>query len=168
MADTIIRHQIADYINVGTGDTEEYALCGAGFETLDESPNAQTDKKAYVNDRSATSIVKVYETQFPFSTDLMKDQRAVMVIYEIARNQRVGGEAELDYVRVELFEPIVAKENTFKARKFRVSVEVSGITGSGTEIIKMDGNLNNVGSFVDGEFSTVTRTFKALDGGVTL
>lgn len=160
----VIRHQIADYLNVSSSSTtEEYALCGVGFDTLDENPNAQIDKKAYINDRSATSVVKGYEAQFPFSTDLMKDQRTVMAIYDIARNQKVGGEAELDYVRVELFEPVSGKDNTFKARKFRVSVEVSSIKGSGAEIIKIDGNFNNVGSFIDGEFSTTTKTF--TEGG---
>ena len=51
------------------------------------------------------------------------------------------------------------KENTFYARKFRVSVEVSSITGAGGEIISQEGNLNQIGDVVIGEFNTQTKTF---------
>lgn len=51
------------------------------------------------------------------------------------------------------------KSNTFKARKFRVSIEVSSTEGEGGSIVKMSGNLNAVGDFVDGTFDTSTKTF---------
>ena len=70
-----------------------------------------------------------------------------------------GADAERDYIRVELFDPVASKENTFKARKFRVAVEVASCAGAGGETIKVTGNLNNVGTFVDGEFNTATKTF---------
>ena len=38
----LMRYNIADYLNIGT-DTEEYALMGTGFNSLNESPNAQVD-----------------------------------------------------------------------------------------------------------------------------
>lgn len=39
----VMRHMIADYLNVGTAEKAEYALMGTGFTTLDESPGAQTE-----------------------------------------------------------------------------------------------------------------------------
>lgn len=158
--ETIMRNQVADYLNVGTTD-EQWVLMGAGFNSLDENPSAQTESKTYINDKSATSYIKGYQTQFPFDTDLIKSEAAVMALYDIGRNQKTGADAELDYVRVELFEPITGKDNTFKARRFRVAVEVSGLAGSGGETIKVTGNLNNVGTYIDGEFNTQTRTFTA-------
>lgn len=133
----------------------------AGVTTLDENPNAQTTEKAYIGDRSSTKRVKSYSTQFPFSTELIVEETAVMFIYDIARNHKTGSEAETDYIRVELWKPITGKENTFAARKFRVSVEVSSIAGAGTEELVQGGNLNGIGDFIDGEFSTTTRTFTA-------
>ena len=79
--------------------------------------------------------------------------------YKIGRDELTGADAERDYIRVELFEPVASKENTFKARKFRVAVEVASCAGAGGETIKVTGNLNNVGTFVDGEFNTTTKTF---------
>lgn len=157
--ETVMRYQIADYLNTGTDDTEQYELCGTGFNNLDEEPSAQIDSKIYINDKTATSYVKSYETVFPFDSDLIASEKAVMALYDVGRNHKTGAEAEMDYVRVELFKPVESKENTFSARKFRVSAEVSSISGEGGEAIAVSGNLNSVGDFVEGEFNTQTKTF---------
>ena len=81
-----------------------------------------------------------------------------MALYNVGRNQLCGAEAEFDYVRVELFQP-GESENTFKARKFKVSVEISSYSGAGGETVTVSGNLNAVGDFIDGTFNTKTRTF---------
>lgn len=156
--DVLMRFAIMDFLNVGT-DTEEYAFMGTGFNSLNESPNAQVDTKPYICDKSASSTVTGYQGQFPFEADMIKDERALMKLYEIGRNQKTGVDAEVDYVRVETFEPVASKENTFKARKFRCSTEISDISGEGAKPIVLSGNLNQVGDFVDGEFNTTTKTF---------
>lgn len=157
----VMRYQIADYLNIGTSEEEEYALMGTGFNTLDEEAGAQTESVTYINDKAATTYIRAYETVFPFETDLIADEDAVTYIYDVGRNQKTGGDAETDYVRVELFSPVSAPEkpNTFKARKFRVSIEVSSTEGEGGNIVKVSGNLNAVGDFVDGTFDTSTKTF---------
>ncbi len=162
LIETVQRYQVADYIDVGT-DTGEYEFMGTGFNTLDESPSAQNDQKTYICDKSATTTIKGYQTQFPFDTDLVKSERAVMFLYDIGRNQKTGADAMTNYVRVELFNPVEGKENTFTARAFQVSAEISSFAGAGGETIKVTGNLNNVGSFIDGEFNTVTKTFTPTD-----
>ena len=154
----LMRYNIADYLNIGT-DSEEYAQMGTGFNSLNESPNAQVDTKAYINDKSTSSTTTGYQGQFPFEADMIKDERALMKLYEIGRNQKTGADAEVDYVRVELFEPVASKDNTFKARKFRCSVEISDISGEGAQPLVLSGNLNQVGDMVDGEFNTTTKTF---------
>jgi hypothetical protein len=146
---------IADFLNVGN---DKYVLMGTGFNTLDENPRAQTDTKAYVSDASASSVVLGYQTQFPFDADLIKSDEAIQALYDIGRNQKQGMDAELDYVRVELFRDATpAAPNVHPARKFRVAVEVSSISGAGAQIIHVAGNLNNVGSFIDGTFNTETK-----------
>ena len=108
-----------------------------------------------------TNYVKSYQPQFAFDTDLVKSEAAVMALYEIGRNQKTGAEAERDYVRVELFKPVESQNNVFSARKFKVSVEVGSIEGEGGGAVKVTGNLNGVGDFVDGTFNTATKTFTA-------
>lgn len=154
----IIRYMIADYLNVGGSETENFAFMNAGFTALDENPSAKIDTTPYVGDRSTSGSVTGYETVFPFDTQLISDEAAIAFIYDIARNQKTGADAETDYVRVELFESDEA-ETTFPARKFRVAIEVSSISGEGTSIVKMAGNLHQVGNFVDGTFDTAAKTF---------
>ena len=165
MADTIQRYMIADYLGIPDvgGTSATFALMGTGFNTLDENPNAQNQETIYVNDRAATNYIKSYKPVFPFDTDLISDEAAVMALYSVGRNQKTGSDAEFDYVRVELFKPVAEQENTYEARKFRVSCEVSGVAGSGGETIKVTGNLNGVGDFVDGTFNTSTKTFTAKE-----
>lgn len=159
----VMRYEIADYLDVGAASTEKYALMGVGFNTLDESPNAQKDSKTYVHQKAQTTTIKGYQTTFAFDTDLISSDEAVMALYDIGRNQKIGGDAELNYVRVELFQPATGEnaENTFQARKFKVAVEVASIAGEGGGNVKVTGNLNGVGDFVDGVFNTTTRAFTA-------
>ncbi|GAA0767153.1 hypothetical protein GCM10008908_05880 [Clostridium subterminale] len=161
--ESIQRHQIADYINIGgaTG-TEKYELMGAGFNTLDENPAAQLDTKVYINDKSSSTTIKSYQTQFPFTSDLIKSEGAVMALYNVGRNHLTGSDAQFDYVKVELFQPIDGSENTYKARKFKVSCEVAALAGAGGETIVVSGNLNAVGDFIEGTFNTTTKTFTAV------
>ena len=44
--ETVMRYDIADYLDIGTA-TAAFELMGIGFNTLNESPNAQSDGKTY-------------------------------------------------------------------------------------------------------------------------
>lgn len=158
MPNVIKRHQYADYLDVSETSTPEYVLMGVGFTTLDEEPNAQTESVKYVCDASASSSVIGYETSFPYEAEQIKEEKAIDSIYKVGRNHLTGGDAERDYVRVELWDPATG-ENKFNARKFRVSVEVASITGENK--MTMSGNLNAVGDPVQGTFDTSTKTFTA-------
>ena len=153
----IMRHQIADYINVGDTDAE-YALMGAGFSALNEATGAKTETTTYINDKASSSYIKGYETSFDFDTELILEEAATAKIYDISRNQKVGTDAETEYVRVELFKPTDG-ENTYEARRFKVSVEVSDLTGEGASAVKISGSLKVLGDFTDGTFNTQTRVF---------
>lgn len=155
----IIRYQIADYLNTGSSGSDNYALMGAGFSALDENPSAQVDKTAYISDRSVSGTIIGYENSFAFDTQLIADDDAIRFIYDIARNQKTGGEAEAEYVRVEVFDN--EGGTSYPARKFRVAVEVTGITGAATEIMRVAGTLHQVGNFVDGTFDIQSKTFTA-------
>ena len=162
--ESVQRHNIADYIDTSATETPSYELMGTGFTTLDESPNAQVKSSKYINNPTATKITPGYETQFPFNSDLIASETAVKKIHDIATLQKTGGDCELGYVRVNLFEPAIEGDepvaNTFVARKFKVAVEVSGITDSdGT--MTVSGNLNQAGVMDPGTFNTQTKTFTA-------
>ena len=105
-----------------------------------------------------------YETVFPFESDLIPEQEPILALYNVGRNHCTGSEAEFEYVRVELWEPVASKENEFAARKFIVSAEISEV--SGDTDIQVSGNLNAVGDPIDGTFNTQTKTFTAATESV--
>lgn len=157
--DKVMRFKIADYLNIGLSDTPEYAFMGAGFNTLDETVGAQTDSKTYINDKTATTTVKGYQTEFPYDTDMVRDEKAGMALYKVGRDHLTGEDAEFDYVRVDLYDPVENKSNLFKARKFRVAAVVSDSKGNGGEVMVNTGTLSCVGDPIQGYFNTATKTF---------
>lgn len=158
--DVVQRHQIADYLNTGTAEAPAYKLMGIGITTLNESPGAQTESKKYVCEKTSTKSVTSYETTFPFESDFIPEQEPILALYNVGRNHYTGSEAQFEYVRVDLWDKVAGEDNEFAARKFVVSAEISEI--SGDTDIKVSGNLNAVGDFVDGKFNTQTRKFTAL------
>ena len=157
------RHDFADYLNIQTGEIPNFVLMGTGFTTLDQDPGAQTSKKKYVNEKASSSSITSYETVFPFTSDLIVQQEAVLALYKVGRNHCTGSDAEFQYVRVELWDKAENKENEFAARLFIVSAEISSI--SGEDEIAVSGNLNAVGDPIDGTFNTTTKTFTPLNAG---
>ena len=163
--DVILRHRIADYLNVDkTGSKAEWKLMGAGFTTLDEEPGAQSDGVKYINEATSSSSIVSYETVFPFEAEHIPSEEAIDALYLVGRNHYTGSEAQFEYVRVELWNPVSGEENTFEARKFLVSCEISTYSGENKQVLS--GNLNAVGDPVLGTFNTQTLTFteKAASG----
>lgn len=157
--DVVQRHQIADYLNIGTSEAPKWVLMGVGFTSLNENFGAESESSKYVNEASESSSVTSYKSVFPFEAHLIKSQEAVNALYTVGRNHLVGAEAEFEYCRVELFNAKAAAETTYAARKFLVSAEVSSIEGEKKQSVK--GNLNAVGDPVDGFFNTKTPAFTA-------
>lgn len=157
--DVVQRHQIADYLNIGTSESPNWVLMGVGFTSLNETFGAESESSKYVNEASESSSVTSYKSVFPFEAHLIKSQEAVNALYTVGRNHLVGAEAEFEYCRVELFDGKASADSTYAARKFLVSAEVSSIEGEKKQSVK--GNLNAVGDPVNGYFNTKTPAFTA-------
>lgn len=151
---TILRNKIADYLGKGT----EIMFMGAGFNSLNEEPNAQTSSKTYINEVNSTTRITNYQPVFPYDSDFMKDEKAIYELYLTGRNRKTGVDAEFDYYRVDLFEA-QRGANLYPARKMRVSNEVSSFEGEGGAEITVSGNLNQIGNHVDGVFNVSTKNF---------
>lgn len=151
---TILRNKIADYLGKGT----EIMFMGAGFNSLNEEPNAQTSSKTYINEVNSTTRITNYQPVFPYDSDFMKDEKAIYELYLTGRNRKTGVDAEFDYYRVDLFEA-QRGANLYPARKMRVSNEVSSFEGEGGAEITVSGNLNQIGNHFDGVFNVSTKNF---------
>ena len=160
----LLRNMIGDYAQFGNDG--KWELLGTGFTKLDESPGAQTDSEIYINEVTSSASITGYETQFAYTSRMIPSQRAIYKLWKMGRDHATGEDAELDLVKVDLFNPIgEASEDKaeFTARKFRVVNQVSSTTGNGGEKIAVDGSFLAMGDPVQGKFDTVSRTFTEGD-----
>lgn len=160
----IFRYMTADYLDVGENGSSDIRVMSV-FTGIDENTNQQTVDKHYTGDKNASKFTTSNQPQFPITADMYKDNIVTEYLRDIAEEGKIG--VSTDFYRVRLYQPITGKDNTYYARKFRVGVEVSGIAGSGGEIMNISGNLNGQGDVVIGEFNTETRVFTAKDAAVT-
>ena len=82
--------------------------------------------------------------------------------------RKTGAKAQRELLLVDLFQPVEGAENSFKARRQVVSVEVSSLSGEPGKTLHIAGNFHAVGDQTVGRFSTVGSTFEAEDGGEAL
>lgn len=155
----VMRHNIADFLNVGTEAIPDWVLMGLGFTTLDENPTAQVEEDTYVNNRNSSGSIASYKNVFPFDTKLITGEEAIDFIFDIARGQLTGSDAETEYCRVELLGG--SADSARPARKFKVAIEVSGMPGPAGGAMRVTGNLRQIGDLVDGTFNVTTPAFTA-------
>lgn len=156
-----LRWMYADYLDTSDTETPTFSLMGLGFTQLDENPNVVIDEKAYINDKASTKSVTGYGATFPFTSDVYTEEPAILKILEIGEGQKTGSDAICKFVRTKFLvdengDPITT---TVQARQFNVAVEVTGITGAGTEALVVAGNLHQRGDFVPGTFNISTKAF---------
>lgn len=155
----VMRYEIADYLSV----EDVFELMGIGFDSLNENPNAQSNAKTYINQKTQSSFIKGYQREFPYTADMIKSEAALMALYNVSRNNLTGADAMFEYVRVDLYDPVLvdgkASTSVFKARKFIVSNEVSSNEGNGGENMTLSGTLKAFGDPVEGTFDITKKTF---------
>lgn len=160
----VLRWMIANYLNCGTTSTPDWKLMGTGFTKLDEQLNPQTKETAYIDDVAKTVYTLGYKNTFPFDAEYIDSEEAIAKIYGIARDRKVGSDAEVEYVITDnIIDPATGEVKTtpVSARKFKCSVEVTEISGAPAEELKLVGNLNGIGDFVEGTFNLSNKTFTA-------
>lgn len=158
----LLRNKVADYLKIG----EDYELMGTGFTQLNESPSAQTESTTYINEVTASTDITGYETEFSYESDLIPSQKAVLALWKVGRDHLTGEDAQFQYVRVDLYNPIgevTPEKAEYKARLFTVSDEVSDFEGDGGEKIAISGTLHAMGDPIQGKFDVVAKEFTAGD-----
>lgn len=142
----------ANYLKIGEG----FELLGTGFTELNESPSAQATSKRYINQSSASQSITGYEWTTSFNTDQIVSDKVIEHIREIGEMLKTGADTETEYVIVDLDK--AAQTSGYRARKFRVAIQVEGFEDS-------DGDLTITGSFLGisdpvlGTFDTTTKAF---------
>lgn len=156
--ENVMRYQFADYLNTSNTGEAEYNLMNTGFTSLGENPNTQEETKQYVGDKSSSSTVTGYQTEFPYEAELIASEKCTEALFDTVRNQKTGSSAQFDYIRVELWNKSGDTDGVYKARKFKVT-NVPDELGAEPGAQTISGTLKQVGDFVDGTFTVSSKTF---------
>ena len=88
--ENVMRYQFTDYLNTSSTGEAEYNLMNTGFTSLGENPNTQEETKQYVGDKSSSSTVTGYQTEFPYEAELIASEKCTEALFDTVRNQKTG------------------------------------------------------------------------------
>lgn len=154
------RAQIAGYLKVG----DAFEFMGTGFTQLNDSPAAATKQKRYINMVSESQSISGYAWTAPFTFDQIDSEKAIAHLIKVGKEELVGGDAETEYVDVDLLGTQATEPSKgYPARKRNVAIEISSFDDSDGEI-EGSGNLLAKSDWEYGWFDTETKAFAADDG----
>lgn len=156
--ETATRNWISDYISA-VSETPTYSILGLGVIQVDENLGTKVDKTAFVNNTNETGTVTGYSRTFTFDAQLRTGETAIMQLWAISDSDAVGEDAELYYVRVNLYETPTA--GAYPAKRYKVAVETTDKSGLGLEIVRVKGTMHQVGDATVGTFDPATKAFVA-------
>lgn len=155
----IMSYDEARYLEIEELDSGKIELMNIGVSKLDENSNPTEKSIQYVGDKSKTNKVTGYDNQLPIESDLIKNEKVVEDLYDIFYYRKAGVYAQRNLYLVDLWKPVADQENTYRARKLKSSVIISGKTSTPGETITFSGDLKGIGDFIYGTFNTQTKSF---------
>lgn len=143
--EVVQRHQEALYINIRPKDDKPvWALFGTGATKADESFDAQTSDKRYINQVSSSQTVTGYAYSVEYEYDQIPSQLAIKFIDSVAKKEKVGSDAVTDLVIVSMNLKKDADKG-YPSRKRKCAVSPDGnadsdgtMTGSGSLLGRTD------------------------------
>lgn len=142
--EVVQRYQEALYINIRPkSNAPVWALFGTGATKADESFDAQTSDKRYINQVSSSQNVTGYAYSVEYEYDQIPSQRAIKFIDSVAKKEKVGANAVTDLVIVSM--NLAKSTDGYPSRKRRVAISPDSnadndgtMTGSGSLLGRTD------------------------------
>lgn len=139
------------------GINNEIVLGGVITE-MTESSNPTESEKQYIHQKSKVTKVTGFANEFPITMDMVKGDKVFEYMYGLFYERKVGTDLDIDHYIVNLWEPVTAQENTYKARKIKQTCSITECNGAPGEQKQITGSLKG-GDFIYGTFNTSTKTF---------
>ena len=139
------------------GINEEIVLGGVITE-MTESANPTESEKQYIHQKSKVTKVTGFSNEFPITLDMVKGDKVFEYMYNLFYERKVGSDLDIDHYIVNLWQPVEAQENTYKARKIVQTCSITECNGAAGEQKQITGSLKG-GDFVYGTFNIKTKAF---------
>lgn len=161
MSELVMRSQFASYMKTATGsgsDPDTYTLMGEGFTSLKESKNPKEYSRQYVNESTERTDVVGYATQIEYSLDTYTENAAIEKIKDITDNEKVGTDAQVEIVNVNLWNDTGSSSaHAYEAFKRNYAV-IPDAKGDGVEALVYSGSFKAVGDITKGTWDGTTFT----------
>ena len=157
MSKKVKRSKFATFLNVGTGETDTWALIGDGVTSMTVSYNPQSSDETYIHQDSGTTDVESYKPTSAVPMTAMQGDPVFDFVDGLRRKRAVLDEARTEVCLVYLYDE--ATSGAYPAEKNTCSIQIDdfGGEGGGSNVI----NFNFVGDGVAGTFNPGTKTFTA-------
>ncbi len=158
MNDTVVLKDIMSYDEAHYFGIGNKIVLGGVITDMSENANPTEKEKQYIHEKSKRTTVTGYNNEFPITMDMVKGDEVYDDFYNLFYERKVGNDLSRDHYIVNLWEPIVDKENEYKCRKITQTVQITEATNVAGEQKTMSGSLKG-GDFVYGSFNINTKTF---------
>ena len=109
------------------GINNEIVLGGVITE-MTESSNPTEKDKQYIHQKSKITKVTGFSNEFPITMDMVKGDAVFDYMYNLFYERKSGSDLDMDHYIVNLWQPVEAQENTYKARKITQTCETVSYT----------------------------------------
>lgn len=127
-----------------------------GFTSLSESKESKEYSRQYVDEATERTDVVGYATGVEYEFDRHTNTPVHTLLAEIADDEIVGTDAQVDILTVDIFEPEDSDGKTCKARLRTYSV-IPDTSGDGTDALIYSGTLKAAGEIIHGTAVTTDK-----------
>lgn len=139
------RHERLSFMKV---ENDTYTRM-TGFTSLGESKESKEYSRQYVDEATERTDVVGYATGVEYEFDRHTNTPVHEKLAQIADDEIVGTEAQVEILTVDLFEPVGSDDKVCKARLRTYSV-IPDASGDGTDALIYSGTLKAAGEITHG------------------
>lgn len=159
MSKKVKRSKFATFLNVGTGETDTWALIGDGVTSMTVSYNPQSSDETYIHQDSGTTDVESYKPTSAVPMTAMQGDPVFDFVDGLRRKRAVLDDARTEVCLVYLYDE--ATSGAYPAEKNTCSIQIDDFGGEGGGSNVINFTINFVGDGVAGTFNPGTKTFTA-------
>jgi len=149
----IMEYDEAHYFKI-----KEEIVLGGVITEMTENSNPTESEKQYIHQKSKVVKNTGFSNEFPITMDMVKGDKVFDYMYDLFYRRKVGSDLDIEHYIVNLWEPVVEQNDTYKARKIVQTCSITECNGAAGEQKQITGSLKG-GDFVYGTFNTQTKTF---------
>ena len=135
----IKRSKIAEFINVGTKETQKWARIGHGVAENTISYNANVVTETFIHQDNASNSVDSYAPQIPVTQYAYKGDEVFDYVDKLRKNRATGTECETQLLIVYVYD---TEDNTsYGAELNDIAIQVDSYGGAGGERAQIAYNI---------------------------